>query len=184
MLTSSLLSSSIRIITITLQQLQLIRQQRRNQLQQQSALYNLPLLQPNVTKYQLPSLVAHPALTYKITDLVEEATNNVPEQQQFQKTAQQALRYHREVTAPCAAQATGSATIFQRNSCESSTFTLLQRQTAPATPKPSPTGQHRKGAYFTHFFPPKNGGSVRTQSRSSFWAHEFPVSGEGKGVLD
>uniref|UniRef100_A0A1A9USF9 Uncharacterized protein n=1 Tax=Glossina austeni TaxID=7395 RepID=A0A1A9USF9_GLOAU len=31
---------------------------------------------------------------------------------------QQALRYHREVTTPCSAQASGSATISHRNSCE------------------------------------------------------------------
>uniref|UniRef100_A0A1A9UER3 Uncharacterized protein n=1 Tax=Glossina austeni TaxID=7395 RepID=A0A1A9UER3_GLOAU len=53
-----------------------------NQLQQQSALHNRPLLQTNVTKHALPSLVAPPALTYKVTDLVEKAANKVSKQQQ------------------------------------------------------------------------------------------------------
>uniref|UniRef100_A0A1A9VE51 Uncharacterized protein n=1 Tax=Glossina austeni TaxID=7395 RepID=A0A1A9VE51_GLOAU len=61
-----------------------------NQLQQQSALHNRPLLQANVTKYALPSLVAPPALTYKITDLVEKATNKVSKQQQQTQSQQTA----------------------------------------------------------------------------------------------
>uniref|UniRef100_A0A1A9Z8I3 Uncharacterized protein n=1 Tax=Glossina pallidipes TaxID=7398 RepID=A0A1A9Z8I3_GLOPL len=53
-----------------------------NQLQQQSALHNRPLLQANVTKHTLASLVTPAALTYKITDLVEKATNKVSKLQQ------------------------------------------------------------------------------------------------------
>uniref|UniRef100_A0A1A9UZY2 Uncharacterized protein n=1 Tax=Glossina austeni TaxID=7395 RepID=A0A1A9UZY2_GLOAU len=44
---------------------------------------------------------------------------------------EQALRYHREMTAPSSAQATGSATAFQRNSCERS---HIHSTTAANTP--------------------------------------------------
>uniref|UniRef100_A0A1A9VDL4 Uncharacterized protein n=1 Tax=Glossina austeni TaxID=7395 RepID=A0A1A9VDL4_GLOAU len=60
-----------------------------NQFQQPSALLNQPLLQAEVTKHALPSLVASPALTYKITNLIGKASNNASEQQQQTQSKQQ-----------------------------------------------------------------------------------------------
>uniref|UniRef100_A0A1A9VH04 Uncharacterized protein n=1 Tax=Glossina austeni TaxID=7395 RepID=A0A1A9VH04_GLOAU len=60
-----------------------------NQPQQLPALPNQPLLQANVTKHALTSLVTPSALTYKITDLIKKATNNVSEQQQQTQSQQQ-----------------------------------------------------------------------------------------------
>uniref|UniRef100_A0A1A9ZPU3 Uncharacterized protein n=1 Tax=Glossina pallidipes TaxID=7398 RepID=A0A1A9ZPU3_GLOPL len=96
---------------------------------------------------------------------------------------QKALHCHNKITAPCSAQATGPATVLRSNSCQRSHINSTAAANRPATPKASSTGQRRIGAYLSHFFPPKIGGSVRTQSRSSFWAHGFSVSGEGKTVL-
>uniref|UniRef100_A0A1B0GEL5 Uncharacterized protein n=1 Tax=Glossina morsitans morsitans TaxID=37546 RepID=A0A1B0GEL5_GLOMM len=61
-----------------------------NQLQQPSALHNRPLLQADVMKHTLSSLVAPPALAYKITDLLEKATNKLSKQRQQTQSQQTA----------------------------------------------------------------------------------------------
>ncbi|KAI9577211.1 hypothetical protein GQX74_005745 [Glossina fuscipes] len=53
-----------------------------NQLQQQSALHNQPSLQVNFMKHALPSPVPTTPLAYETTDLIENATDKVPERQQ------------------------------------------------------------------------------------------------------
>uniref|UniRef100_A0A1A9V0P8 Uncharacterized protein n=1 Tax=Glossina austeni TaxID=7395 RepID=A0A1A9V0P8_GLOAU len=64
-----------------------------------SALLNQPLLQANVAKHALPSLVASPALSYKITVLIEKATNKVSEQQQQMQSQQQTAPQHKGLSS-------------------------------------------------------------------------------------
>uniref|UniRef100_A0A1A9ZNS2 Uncharacterized protein n=1 Tax=Glossina pallidipes TaxID=7398 RepID=A0A1A9ZNS2_GLOPL len=117
---------------------------------------------------------------------IKKATKNVSEQQQFQTTAlqkRQGYRQHQHTPTshqrqqhPALRKQQTLRPYSNATAANAATFTQLQQQTAPATPKPSSTGQYRRGAYFSHCFHTKNGGSVRTQSHPSFWAHGFCVS--------
>uniref|UniRef100_A0A1A9V7Y0 Histone-lysine N-methyltransferase trithorax n=1 Tax=Glossina austeni TaxID=7395 RepID=A0A1A9V7Y0_GLOAU len=69
------------------------RLQQPEQQQQPTVLHNQQSMQGNFIKSSLPSSVPPPPLAYDITDMVEKATNKVPEQQQQQQQNRNTLDY-------------------------------------------------------------------------------------------